>query len=96
MITVLFGGSRTRLVASLALLVVAFVAGATLVDIRLSTRALGALAGVASIAAASAQPFGNEWPRPQRWLLFLSLTALAGAAGLMSRIILHAVLSRPS
>jgi hypothetical protein len=83
--------SRGRLAVSALVTGAAFAAGMTVVGSSQAAHMTGAIAGLAVVGAGLSQLVGEIWPRRQRWVLYASWTAVAGALGILARAVVHAI-----
>ena len=92
-VAVLLGGSRVRLAISVLFLGLAFTIGNLTIDPRHVKTAVGTLLMVTGLISGTVPLLGPWNPAAQRWLVLLSLSAVAVIFGLLTRMAMHSLLS---
>src|SRR5437899_37730 len=86
--------SRSDIGAAAALMLVAVVIGATTVSQPHWVSTLESLAGAGGVVAGIGQTGGNQWTRRTRWSVLGAGVLLAGALGLLIRMVAHGLMLR--
>jgi hypothetical protein len=92
-VAVLLGGSRVRLAISVLFLGLAFAIGNLTLDPRHVNTAVGMLVMVTGLISGTVPLLDPRHSAAQRWLVLLSLSAVAVILGLLTRMAMHSMLS---